>query len=109
MAEKEQISRLVELDRLAREEAAKYPTRRFLYKSLQSIQGKHFVGVVGPRGVGKTIMLKQLARENEKSFYISLDTLNDLDLFELARQLTLNLKVTHFFLDEVHFVPNFGQ
>jgi predicted AAA+ superfamily ATPase len=62
---------LVELDQLARQEGKKYDRKRFLYEDLQQLSGKHFTGIIGPRGAGKTVLLKQLLIEWENSFYVS--------------------------------------
>jgi predicted AAA+ superfamily ATPase len=100
------IAQMIELDRLAREDGKKYSKRRFIFSKIVNAQGKHFVGIVGPRGAGKTILLKQIAIENEKSFYVSLDTVRD-DLFEIVKKIHRELKVDLFLLDEVHFHPSF--
>ena len=82
-----QINDLIELDQLARQEGQKYPKKRLLYNALQESTGKHFTGIVGPRGAGKTILLKQLLVEQENTFYISLDTIVEGDLFDIANHL----------------------
>lgn len=95
------INPLIELDRLAREDGAKYARRRFLYEEITSDHGRHFTGIVGPRGVGKTILLKQIAVSLNDTFYLSLDTLEE-DTFETVKALYERLKVKLFLLDEVH-------
>lgn len=62
-----------------------------------------FVGIVGPRGVGKSVILKQLASESDYSFYLSLDTVEEESLFELARNLHERFKVRLLLFDEIHF------
>ena len=102
------LSHLVELNDLAREEGRRYPKRRSLYDALAGERGKHFSGVVGPRGVGKTVLLRQLAGTLEDAFYLSVDTLDgDEDLFGLLQKLNRDLKVRVFLLDEVHFHRDF--
>lgn len=100
------IAQMIELDRLAREDGKKYGKKRFIFSKIVNAQGKHFVGIVGPRGSGKTILLKQIAVESEKSFYVSLDTVRD-DLFEIVKKIHQELKADLFLLDEVHFHPSF--
>lgn len=81
---------LPELDRLARQDGKGYTRQRYLYTRLASRAGRHFVGIVGPRGVGKTVLLKQLASESSQSFYLSLDASEgseEEDLFEIAKRL----------------------
>lgn len=95
------IDQLLEFDRLAREDGRRYGTKRALYDLIASEAGPHFTGIVGPRGVGKTILLKQLALDKERSFYLSLDTIPG-DLFEIVKTLHDTMKITLFLLDEVH-------
>ena len=60
--------------------------------------GKHYVGIVGPRGAGKTILLQQLALEMEDCLYLSLDMLDrEADLFGLIEKLVGEYKFTNFF------------
>ena len=94
---------LLELDDLAREEGKNYPKRRELYDTLLSERGKHFTGIVGPRGVGKTIILKQLTATMEHSFYCSLDTIEEEDLFSVAKTLIEKYGIRLLLLDEIHF------
>ncbi len=102
-----QINDLIELDQLARQEGQRYTKKRLLYVTLQKPAGKHFTGIVGPRGAGKTVLLKQLAKENESSFYISLDTVVEGDLFEIAKQLQEFIGIDTLLLDEIHFQKNY--
>jgi predicted AAA+ superfamily ATPase len=104
------IAALLKLDALAKEEGKKYPRKRELYAKLESDTGKHFVGIVGPRGTGKTILFKQLAGATPDALYISLDTLEeDIDLFELARVLFERYTIKTLFLDEVHYCREYEQ
>jgi len=101
------ITRLFELDQLARRDAANYPKKRVLYEPLRQLQGKHFCGIVGPRGAGKTVLLKQLAAAMENSFYLSLDAGSGQDLFDLAKHLQETLKIDTLLVDEIHFQPDY--
>jgi len=100
------VNQLIEFDRLAREDGRKYDKKRTLYDDITRDSGAHFIGIVGPRGAGKTIMLKQLALANDGSFYVSLDTMEG-DLFELVKTLHETMRVRLFLLDEVHVYPRF--
>ena len=99
---------ILEYDRLAREDGERYPKKRFLFSELQAREGRHFTGIAGPRGVGKTILLKQLALKYKHSLYISLDTVRD-DLFLLAKKAKEDFHIQLLLLDEVHFHPNFDE
>ena len=99
-----EISYLLELDHLARQEGKRYRRRRVLYQALQQeLRGRHFVGIVGPRGAGKTVLLRQLLAEREDAFYISVDTITSGDLFQIAAHLQRTLKIGLLLLDEIHF------
>ena len=102
------INKLIELDSIAKEAVKKYTKVRSLFNKLTNSTGKHFVGIVGPRGAGKTILLKQLANHYKDSFYISVDTIDD-NLFEIIKKLNETLKIKNFFLDEVHTYKNFDK
>lgn len=98
----------MELDELAKERGKRYPRRRRLYPEVARLKGKAFTGIVGPRGVGKTVLLRQLALEAADSFYISADTLEDLDLFETAKVLSQDHGVKLLLLDEIHFQRDYA-
>ena len=103
------ISELLQLNELAIKDGERYPKKRELYQKIASSEGKHFIGIVGPRGVGKTVLLKQLALELPRTFYLSVDTLDDEDLFEIAEELGERYRVKCLLLDEVHFQPGYDR
>jgi len=100
------ISQLLEFDRMAREDGQKYDKRREIYDDIARDAGAHFIGIIGPRGVGKTVILKQLALANERSFYVSLDAMEG-DLFDLVKTLHETMQIGLFLLDEVHVYHRF--
>jgi uncharacterized protein len=98
------LSTIIDLDRRAKELGRRRGRRRSLFDVLRADTGRHFIGIVGPRGAGKTILLQQLASCSENGIYISLDTLpRDVDLFVVVRELFENYQFKNFFLDEIHF------
>ena len=101
---------LLELNELAKKEGKEYEKKRFIYETVKKyLKEKEIIAIVGPRGVGKSVLLKQLLNELEKSFYISLDTvLPEKKLFEIAKELE-SKGIKYLFLDEVHFYPNFEK
>jgi len=101
------ISELQALDALARAEAKRFPLQREAMTSLRQAHGRRFTGIIGPRGVGKTVILKQLALETERSFYGSIDTFKDAKLFELAQTLFETQGIRTLLLDEIHYLPSF--
>ena len=96
------LNPLIEFDRLAREDGLKDAKHRFLYEEIKADQERHFIGIAGPRGVGKTILLKQIALSRKDAFYLSLDTLEGGNAFETVKAIHEHLKVKLFLLDEVH-------
>jgi len=102
------INKILELHALARADGERFSRKRARFESLAAHEGRHFVGIVGPRGVGKTVMLRQLAAEHDHAIYLSLDTLDGLDLFDLVRKLHDHMQFELFLLDEVHFVEDFA-
>jgi predicted AAA+ superfamily ATPase len=73
---------LFELNELAIKDAARYPKKREFYHTLVKEKGKHFTGITGPRGVGKTVIMKQMAANTRNAFYLSVDSIENADLFE---------------------------
>lgn len=99
-------SEAIELHKMALEKISNYERRRFLFDELLEPRGKHQVGILGPRGAGKTVMLLQLAAATENAIYLSLDTVDpDADVFDLVRTLAETYGYRSFFLDEVHYHP----
>lgn len=100
------IDKLLELNHLAQEDGKRYARKRHHYTTITQSLGKHFVGIIGPRGAGKTVLLKQIASETRNSFYLSVDTLEDNNLFDIAKTLFEKYKIKLLLLDEVHFQKN---
>ncbi len=100
------LDKLIELDQMAKKDALRYQKKRFLYNFIKKDSGRHFTGIAGARGIGKTILLRQLAVERENSFYMSLDTIS-LDLFDTVLRLNKEFKISCFLLDEVHAYKKF--
>ncbi len=101
------IHRFLELHDLAKEECRSYPHKRRLFTQIESDEGRHFIGIVGARGTGKTVLLRQYALEHEEAFYLSADTLEpDDDLWELIRKLSTHYGFRTFLIDEIHFLPD---
>ena len=100
------IDRLLELHDLAKQECRKYDRRRFLFSEMTREKGRHFTGIVGARGTGKTVLLRQYALDHKDAFYLSADTLGEEDdAWGLVRKLNERYGFRTFLLDEVHFLP----
>lgn len=102
--------RLLELDVQATG-AGNLPSRkRFPFSRLAARQGRPFVALLGPRGSGKTVLLRQLRAETSDAIYLSADTLESGDrLAEVVRSLADRYRVRSFFIDEIHFLPDFAR
>ena len=101
------IARILELHDLAKSDCKKYPKQRFLYERIGAGEGKHFTGVIGPRGAGKTILLRQYALANEDACYLSADSLEPADeLWDIIRTLREHYGFHTFLIDEVHFLAD---
>lgn len=103
------ISEILELNELAKEDGKQFPRTRNLFSQIQSEFGRHYIGIVGPRGVGKTVLLKQIALSEPDSFYLSADTLVEPDLYQMARILTEQYKINTLLVDEIHFCRTYAR
>lgn len=89
------------------------PTYRYLYDSFDL--SARLVGLVGPRGVGKTTLLLQYikneVRRREEAFYFSADHIffNSVSLFDFVQDLYELEGVKLVFIDEIHKYRNWNQ
>ncbi len=101
------LKKLLELHELVKAQGEKCRNRRFFYDELAKHRGKHFLGIIGPRGVGKTVLLRQYALAHDEAFYLSADSLDsDDDLWEMVTKLQQHYGVRTLLLDEIHYLPN---
>ncbi len=103
-----ELQEILRLDQLAKEDGRRYARKRTpSYQRLISSLGRHFTGIVGPRGSGKTVILKQMAVQQEGACYLSLDSLGELNLFETAKTLVEKYHFKILLLDEIHYHKHF--
>lgn len=101
------IARVLELHELARKQCAGCPRKRFIYEKLERHEGRHFTGIVGPRGAGKTVLLRQYALSHKDACYLSADTLApEDDLWDIIGRLAEHYGFRTFLIDEVHFLDD---
>jgi len=100
----------IELNERARKEGTDYPKKRMPYFEVERfLEDRIAIALVGPRGTGKTIILKQLLAKHKNSFFIALDADPVVpDLFETAKELS-EKGIKLLFLDEVHTQPRFDR
>lgn len=84
---------------------------RYLYEEIK--WDNHMLGIVGPRGVGKTTLMLQRLREahtSDDALYVSADNLyfSDHSLYDVAEELVRN-GGRYFFIDEVHKYPDWSR
>lgn len=103
------MNELLSLHEKALQDGKNYARTRKLYDWILKQKGKHFIGIVGPRGVGKTVLLKQVALAVDDSFYISLDTLGEEDLYDIARKLVERYRIRLLLLDEIHYQKEYDK
>lgn len=103
------IPELLDLSNRAKKDAIKYPRKREFLNVLNPDSGRHFIGIAGPRGAGKTVLLKQLAANKSDYLYLSADTLMGRDLYSVARILVEDYKIRHLLVDEIHFCSTYAK
>ncbi len=101
------IKQLFELSEIAKKRILKYPKKRFIYEDILKHKDKRFISVIGPRGVGKTVLLRQIAAGDKSSFYVSMDTFGEGNLFDFAKVLSENYGIKSLLIDEIHFFKNY--
>ncbi len=100
---------ITKFSQAAKKEGGAYPKKRFIHSKIQAyLDGRIFIALVGPRGAGKSVLLKQIHHSRADSFYISLDSGAGLRLFEIASELEQR-GVRLLLLDEIHAYPNYGS
>jgi predicted AAA+ superfamily ATPase len=97
-------------DRLLQHTSMSY--QRFLFKDINL--NNRLIGIVGPRGVGKTTLMLQLMKEHftaHQAFYVSADHIyfKQVTLYALIEDLYLNQAMTTFFIDEIHKYESWSQ
>ena len=101
--------KVLELDEKSVQSVKQYPRKRGLFSVLADESGRPFVALVGPRGTGKTVLLRQLRSGRPASLYISADTLVPGDrLADVVRLFSERYRVTSFFIDEIHFLKHYA-
>ncbi|GAB6088444.1 ATP-binding protein [Spirochaeta dissipatitropha] len=102
------IQKILRLDDTAVKLAEKYQKKRFAWSTLSTLEGRPFVLLIGPRGAGKSVLLRQLRSNREHSLYLSADTMDPgTRLEELLPRLNASFGIENFFIDEIHFLRTF--
>ena len=87
--------------------------KRYLFEKIQL--DSRLIGLIGPRGVGKTTLLLQLIKahypELSTVFYFSADHIyfKTESIYGFIEHLFLHQGIQTFFIDEIHQYPNWSQ
>lgn len=98
-------------ERLLDETSMKF--KRFLFDHIQ-IENR-LIGLIGPRGVGKTTLLLQLIKHQHTTlksvFYFSADHIyfKNMTIYSFIETLYLHHHITFFYIDEIHKYENWSQ
>ena len=91
--------------------ATKFDFKRFLFQEIDFSQ--RLIGIIGPRGTGKTTLILQHLKELEGINFLYLSADNTLlkrnELYELARDFYYQEKGRLLCLDEIHRCKNWNQ
>src|SRR3989338_5433177 len=103
--EKEKIvSRVLEANSEGMQRIDKIEKKRLAYENLLKVvkENEYFLGITGLRGIGKTVLLLQLAKET-RGVYFSADDreLRGADLYDIVKSLS-EAGHKRLFVDEIH-------
>ncbi len=103
------VQELIKLQQYYKISGARYKNQRFLVSLFKQDQkAEHITGISGLRGSGKTVMLYQLLRQIDNSFYVSADSVHS-SLFDIAKYLKEHLKIKTLLIDEIHYAPEWSR
>ena len=99
----ETFSKLLVASEKAISGVSSFSVKRYLFDALDKSSDKFYIGVHGLRGVGKTVMLLQLAKKRQNALYIPADAkylLRD-SLYEIVNY-AIDREYKNIFIDEIH-------
>lgn len=102
-------SEILDLNKRVLDQGARIDKKRFVFQQLAGYKGKPFIALIGPRGAGKTTLLKQVLASRSDALYISLDSIEIDDLFEVVKTFSESYHYTTFLLDEIHHIKHYDQ
>lgn len=101
---------LLQLNETALAQGKYHQRRRLVFQSILDDTGRHQIGLIGPRGSGKTVILKQLlAAFEDTACYLSLDAVEIDGLFQTIQTLHEKYKFTLFLIDEIHHEKQYAR
>jgi len=105
------VTKVLEAHAENMEKIAGFPKQRSVFENLLKIttEKEYFLGITGLRGIGKTVLLLQLAKANNGIYFSADDrTLRGIDLFEVIKALSEAGHRT-IFIDEIHTKPEWDS
>ncbi len=104
------LERIIIKSESLKEWAKQFSFKRYLYQKARSVSKQFYLGIAGIRGIGKTVMLLQLANETEKSVYFSADAvyLRPFSIYEIVDSLRKK-GMEQIFIDEIHSKPDWDS
>ncbi|MDY6789321.1 MAG: AAA family ATPase [Candidatus Nanohaloarchaea archaeon] len=108
--EDEVIDKLVVNSKKQFDWAEQFKKHRYLYEELKDIDPSYYLGIKGVRGIGKTVLMLQIARETDDSIYFSADStlVQPYDLYEVVKALERR-GYENIFVDEIHRKAGWDQ
>lgn len=101
---------ILQFNEIALAQGRSYQHKRFVFESILDDAGRHQIGLIGPRGSGKTVILKQLlAHFKDSACYLSLDAVEIAGLFQTIQTLHEKYKFTLFLVDEIHHEKQYAR
>lgn len=90
--------------------AGQFTKKRALFEEILRIDPQYYVGIRGLRGVGKTVMLLQIADTYENSAYFSADSLflKPFSIYQISESLRKR-GYQNIFIDEIHTRPEWEK
>src|SRR3989344_858557 len=81
----------------------KFKKKRYIFDSIKNIDKEYFVGIKGIRGIGKTVLMLQIAMDENDSIYFSADStlVSAFSLYETVKGLAKR-GYKNIFIDEIH-------
>ncbi len=81
----------------------KFKKTRYLFDSLKKIDKEYYVGIKGIRGIGKTVLMLQIAERTQDAVYFSADStlVKSFSLYEVIKNL-IKRGYKNIFIDEIH-------
>lgn len=98
------VTRVLEASSEGLKNIGRIEKKRFAYEGLLKVvkEDEYFLGITGLRGIGKTVLLLQLARETGGTYFSADDReLRGVDLYDIVRALS-EAGHKRLFVDEIH-------